>query len=351
VILRLQKGTPEERVQELARRLEQDGWRVARSPEHERAILAVIGKLPKALQAELARHPDVDEVVEPRGEWLLVQRAFRDRLSTVSIGRGASEVRLGDGQVVVIAGPCSVEGREAVLDVARAVREAGAHVLRGGAFKPRTSPYAFQGFGVEGLRQLKDAGLATGLPVVSEIMDAADLGAFLDSGIDCLQIGARNMQNFTLLKAVAGSGLPVLLKRGLAATVDEWLAAAEYLAHGGARDVILCERGIRTFERATRNTLDLTVLPLLREWTHLPILVDPAHASGIARIIPPLSRASIAAGADGVAVEVHLDPRSARSDAEQALLPSELATIVADARVMAAVTARALHPTPRLVGG
>jgi 3-deoxy-7-phosphoheptulonate synthase len=208
-------------------------------------------------------------------------------------------------------------------------------------------PYAFQGFGVEGLRQLKAAGDAVGLPVVSEIMDAADLRAFVDEGIDCLQIGARNMQNFTLLKSVAACGLPVLLKRGLAATVEEWLAAAEYLMHGGARDVILCERGIRTFERATRNTLDLTVLPLLREWTHLPILVDPAHAAGIARIIPPLARASIAAGADGVAVEVHLDPRSARSDADQALLPAELARIVADARVMAAVTERSFHPPAR----
>ena len=170
--------------------------------------------------------------------------------------------------------------------------------------------------------------------------------AFVEHGIDCLQVGARNMQNFTLLKAIAACGIPVLLKRGLAATVDEWLAAAEYLAAGGARDIVLCERGIRTFERATRNTLDLTVLPLMREWTHLPILVDPAHAAGIARIIPPLSRASIAAGADGVAVEVHLDPRIARSDAEQALLPGELAGLVADARIMAAVTGRRMHAAP-----
>jgi 3-deoxy-7-phosphoheptulonate synthase len=253
--------------------------------------------------------------------------------------------------VVVIAGPCSVEGREAVLDVARAVRAAGAHLLRGGAFKPRTSPYAFQGFGVEGLRQLKDAGQAVGLPVVSEIMDAADVPAFLEHGIDCLQIGARNMQNFTLLKAVARADRPVLLKRGLAATVEEWLSAAEYLASGGCERVILCERGIRTFERATRNTLDLTVLPLLREWTHLPILVDPAHACGIARLIPALSRASIAAGADGVAVEVHLDPSAARSDGPQALLPGEFASLVAEARVMAGVLGRGLHPRPGIGPG
>jgi 3-deoxy-7-phosphoheptulonate synthase len=234
-----------------------------------------------------------------------------------------------------------------VLEVAHAVRDAGAHILRGGAYKPRTSPYAFQGFGVEGLSQLKAAGEAVNLPVVSEIMDAADLPAFLDHEIDCLQIGARNMQNFTLLKAVAGSGVPVLLKRGMAATVEEWLFAAEYLAAFGAREIMLCERGIRTFEKATRNTLDLTVLPLMREWTHLPLLVDPAHAAGIARIIPPLSRACIAAGADGVAVEVHPDPSVARSDALQALLPGEFARLVAEARVMASVTGRRLHPPPR----
>jgi 3-deoxy-7-phosphoheptulonate synthase len=178
-------------------------------------------------------------------------------------------------------------------------------------------------------------------------MDASDLPAFLEHGIDCLQIGARNMQNFSLLKAVAAAQRPVLLKRGLAATVEEWLSAAEYLLHGGARDVMLCERGIRTFERATRNTLDLTVLPLLREWTHLPILVDPAHAAGIARLVRPLARAALAAGADGVAVEVHSNPTQARSDGPQALLPSELAELVADARVLAALTERRLHPAPR----
>jgi 3-deoxy-7-phosphoheptulonate synthase len=272
---------------------------------------------------------------------------MRDRPSVVDVG----PVRVGGGTVVVVAGPGSVEGRDHVLAVARRVRDAGAHILRGGAFKPRTSPYQFQGFGVEGLRQLKDAGEATGLPVVSEIMDAADLPAFLEHDIDCLQVGARNMQNFSLLKAIARAGRPVLLKRGLAATVEEWLYAAEYLAEGGCEQILLCERGIRTYEKATRNTLDLTVLPLMREWTHLPLLVDPAHAAGIARIIPPLSRAAIAAGADGVAVEVHETPAAARSDGPQALLPAELVTLVAESRVMAAVTGRALHESVRTVPG
>ena len=346
MILRLAPGTPEDAVHEIVERLAREGLRSQRSPEEARPILAVLADVPGPLADELAAHERVEEVLRPEGAWRLVQRDFRDSPSVVAVGGGPGRapVRVGAGDVVVMAGPCSVEGRDTMLEAARAVREAGAHLLRGGAFKPRTSPYSFQGFGVEGLRQLKDAGESVGLPVVSEIMDAGDLPAFLEAGVDCLQIGARNMQNFTLLKAVAGCGRPVLLKRGLAATVEEWLAAAEYLAAGGCADVILCERGIRTFERATRNTLDLTVLPLMREWTHLPILVDPAHAAGIARIIPPLARAAVAAGADGIAVEVHPRPEAARSDGPQALLPGELAGLVADARIGAAVTGRRLHP-------
>ncbi len=340
MILRLATGTAEEDVQALREQLEGAGLGVVRSPEEARPILAVIGKVPERLEAELRARGDVEEVVKATGELRLVARAMRDAPSVVDVGG----VRIGGGEVVVIAGPCSVEGREKVLEVAQEVKACGAHVLRGGAFKPRTSPYAFQGFGVEGLRQLKDAGEAVGLPVVSEIMDASDLGSFLEHGIDCLQIGARNMQNFTLLKAVARANRPVLLKRGLSATAEEWLYAAEYLFEGGCEQVILCERGIRTFEQATRNTLDLTVLPLLREWSHVPVIVDPAHAAGIARIIPPLARASIAAGADGVAVEVHLNPEEARSDGDQALLPRDLLGIVSDARILAAVTGRRLHP-------
>jgi 3-deoxy-7-phosphoheptulonate synthase len=346
MILRFVHGAPEATVQDLREELERSGLRVMRSLETSRPILAVAGSLPSELRGGLSRRAEIEEIVEPTkdsgGELLLIARAMRDLPSVVDVGG----VRVGGDRVIVIAGPCSVEGRDAVLEVARAVKRAGAHLLRGGAFKPRTSPYAFQGLGVEGLRQLKDAGESVGLPVVSEIMDASDLEAFRAHDIDCLQIGARNMQNFSLLKAVARAGLPVLLKRGLAATVEEWLFAAEYLAAGGCERVILCERGIRTFERATRNTLDLTVLPLVREWTHLPLIVDPAHAAGIARIIGPLSRASIAAGADGVAVEVHLNPSEARSDGPQALLPSELATIVSEARILAAVTGRGMHAPP-----
>ncbi|RMH02651.1 MAG: 3-deoxy-7-phosphoheptulonate synthase [Planctomycetota bacterium] len=338
MILRFRLDATEEQVEELVQRLEGAGCRTRRSPEPGRAIVALLDRPPAALAAELARHPLVEEVVAPKGDLRLVHRSFHEQPTVVRAGG----LEIGGPGVVVIAGPCSVEGRDFMDEVAGHCARAGAHMLRGGAYKPRTSPYSFQGFGVEGLAQLKDAGERHGLPVVSEIMDGAHLPAFLDHDVDCLQIGARNMQNFTLLKAVAAAGRPVLLKRGLAGTVEEWLYSAEYLCAFGCPQVILCERGIRTYEPATRNTLDLTILPLLRELTHLPVIVDPAHAVGVARFIPPLARAAVAAGADGITVEVHPRPEEARSDGPQALLPGELAGLVADLRVLAAVGGRGL---------
>ena len=338
MILRLEAGRGPAAVQAVRERIEREGLRVYLSPESSRPILAIVDKAPAALAKELAEREEVAEALMPAVAWRLVAREFREAPSRIDLGG----VTVGPETVVVIAGPCSVEGRELIEEVAGSVAASGAHLLRGGAFKPRTSPYAFQGFGVEGLRQLKDAGEKHGLPVVTEIMDAADVPAFVEHDIDCLQIGARNMQNFRLLKAVAEAHRPVLLKRGLSATVEEWLYAAEYLAAGGCHEIILCERGIRTFETATRNTLDLTVLPLLAELTHLPVIVDPSHAAGIARLVAPLSRASLAAGAAGVAVEVHPRPAEARSDGPQALLPGELSALVADARVQAAVAGKRL---------
>jgi len=344
MILRLQIGTPAASVSELRAFIEGQGLRTFLSPEPTRPILAIVDRVPETLANQLAARPEVEQSIVPRGEWRLVDRAWREHPSSVSVG----SVRVGAGESVVIAGPCSVEGRELILEGARICRDGGAHILRGGAFKPRTSPYAFQGLGREGLAQLKDAGQSVGLPVISEIMDATQVDAFRECEIDCLQVGARNMQNFTLLKAIAGAGRPVLLKRGLSATVAEWLAAAEYLAAHGSEQIILCERGIRTFETATRNTLDLTVLPLLRQWTHLPILVDPSHAAGIPELVAPLSRAAIAAGADGVAVEVHPRPDQALSDGAQALLPGELTQVVAECRVVGAALGRGFHRQPPL---
>ncbi|HZZ64441.1 MAG TPA: 3-deoxy-7-phosphoheptulonate synthase [Candidatus Baltobacteraceae bacterium] len=254
-----------------------------------------------------------------------VSRPARPAGSTINI----AEVSIGDGHFTIIAGPCSVESREQVMETAKAVRRYGAAMLRGGAFKPRTSPYAFQGLGWEGVDLLAEAGRATGMPTVSEVM-TIDQVERMARQIDVLQIGARNMQNFDLLKAVGRTGHPVLLKRGLSATLDELLAAAEYVLAEGNPNVILCERGIRTFENATRNTLDLSAVPVLRERSHLPVIVDPSHGVGVSRWIRPLCRAAKAVGAHGIIVEVHPNPAEAKSDKEQALAFEEFAQIASD---------------------
>jgi 3-deoxy-7-phosphoheptulonate synthase len=233
----------------------------------------------------------------------------------------AGDVHFGEG-FVVIAGPCSVESEEQTLRIARAVKAGGADMLRGGVFKPRTSPYAFQGLGLKGLKILKKAREETGLPVVSEVLDTRDV-SWMSEYVDVLQIGARNMQNFSLLKEVGKSRKPVLLKRGMYSTLSEWLNCAEYILKEGNANVVLCERGIRTFENYTRNTLDLSAVPALRELTHLPVIVDPAHATGKVALIPSMSLAAVAAGADGIIVEVHDDPAAALSDGDQSLLPDQ----------------------------
>ncbi len=237
----------------------------------------------------------------------------------------SGDVRFGEG-LVVIAGPCSVESEEQTLRIARAVKAGGAHMLRGGVFKPRTSPYAFQGLGLKGLKILKKAREETGLPVVSEVLDTRDV-SWMSEYVDVLQIGARNMQNFSLLKEVGKSRKPVLLKRGMYSTLSEWLNCAEYILKEGNAQVILCERGIRTFENYTRNTLDLSAVPALRELTHLPVIVDPAHATGKAGLIPAMSLAAVAAGADGILVEVHDDPAAALSDGDQSLTPAQFSEL------------------------
>lgn len=242
----------------------------------------------------------------------------------------------------MMAGPCSVESREHILEMARLVKEAGIPVLRGGAYKPRTSPYAFQGLGEKGLEYLKEAGEKYDLATVSEVMDASQLPAMLET-IDLLQVGARNMQNFTLLSALGKVRRPVLLKRGLSATLQEWLMSAEYIMAGGNDQVILCERGIRTFEPATRNTFDVSCIPVLREMTHLPIVVDPSHAIGVRDKVIPLARAGVAAGADGVIVEFHTCPEEALSDGPQALYPEQLDQLVRELEGIAQVIGRGMN--------
>jgi 3-deoxy-7-phosphoheptulonate synthase len=248
----------------------------------------------------------------------LASRMWHPESTEVKVGR----VVIGDATPIVIAGPCSVESRDQILDIAQRVQKLGAHMLRGGAFKPRSSPYSFQGLGETGLQFLAEARQLTGLPVVSEVMDIENLPMVCDY-VDVLQIGARNMQNYPLLKAVGKTTKPVILKRGLAATMEEWLLSAEYILSEGNPNVVLCERGIRTFETYTRNTLDLNAVPVVKELSHLPIIVDPSHGTGVARYVPAMSLAALAAGADGLMLEVHASPETALSDGQQSLTPDE----------------------------
>jgi 3-deoxy-7-phosphoheptulonate synthase len=276
--------------------------------------------------------PGVAEAVPVSKPWKLVSREVKPNDTAVKIGAG----QFGGGKFGVIAGPCAVESREQVHAAAKAVKAAGARFLRGGAFKPRTSPYAFQGMKEEGLKILAEAREATGLPIVTEVMDTRDV-ELVARYADVLQIGARNMQNFSLLEAVGGVGKPVMLKRGLSATIQEFLMAAEYIVKQGNYDVILCERGIRTFETMTRNTLDLGSIPLIKRLTHLPIIVDPSHGTGDRASVPAMARAAVALGADGLMVEVHPQPDKALSDGPQSLTPEGFAALMTSVRAIAGV--------------
>lgn len=284
--------------------------------------------------------PAVEKVVTPKTSYQLISRAFQAEDSSIVVGadRGMTPIVIGgaSAEPVIMAGPCSVEGRENLLLTARMVAEAGATILRGGAFKPRTSPYQFQGLGIEGLKILAEAREEIGLAIVTEVMEPAMVDVVSEYA-DILQIGSRNMQNFALLRAVGQSNLkrPVMLKRGLSSTIEEWLLAAEYIVAAGNPNVMLCERGIRSFDQQTRNVLDLSCVPLLQEKTHLPIIVDPSHATGKRELVPAMSRASIAAGASGLIVEAHPDPEHALTDGRQSILPQQLHTIVREARMLA----------------
>jgi 3-deoxy-7-phosphoheptulonate synthase len=291
-------------------------------------------------QAVIEQQPAVEKVVQIKTAYKLVSRAFQAENTSIIVGteHNCTPVTVGGASVppVIIAGPCAVENREQLLSTAQGVADAGAHILRGGAFKPRTSPYQFQGLGVEGLHLLAEARQLTGLPVITEVMEPELVGIVAEHA-DILQIGSRNMQNFPLLRAAGRDShkRPVMLKRGLSATIDEWLLAAEYIVAAGNPNVILCERGIRSYDSQTRNVLDLSCVPLLHELTHLPVIVDPSHATGRRELVPTMSRASIAAGAEGLIIEVHPDPNSAMCDGRQSITPTQLQKIVRDARVMA----------------
>lgn len=302
----------------------------------ESTVLAAVGKLAMDVR-EVEVLPGVEKVIPISKPYKMASREFKPENTIVEIPNNRGQIiRVGGSRLIAIAGPCAVESRQQMLDAAEAVAASGATMLRGGAYKPRTSPYSFQGLGEEGLKYLKEAGEKHGLPVVTEIV-ASEYIPVMKDYVDVYQVGARNMQNFELLKRLGALGKPVILKRGLSATIEEWLMSAEYLLSSGTDKVILCERGIRTYEKATRNTLDLSAIPVLRSMTHLPIIVDPSHALGVRDKIPPMALASIAAGADGIIVEVHCHPEEALSDAAQALYPAQFDKIMRDMESLAPV--------------
>ena len=326
MIVILKDGTKEEQIGKLQKYFEGMGLRIHMSKGENSTIMGLVGDTTR-VDAELIASLDAVEAVRRIQEPYKKANRKRHPEDTVIDVNG---VKIGGGHFQIIAGPCSVESETQMITVAKAVKAAGATLLRGGAFKPRTSPYAFQGLHEEGLKLLLKAKEATGLPIVTEIMDASHLPLFED--VDVIQVGARNMQNFELLKELGKVNKPILLKRGLANTLQELLMSAEYIMAGGNEQIILCERGIRTFETATRNTLDLSAIPVLHQMTHLPIIVDPSHATGVAKLVKPMALASTVAGADGLIIEVHNDPPHALCDGAQSLTPEAFADVASQVR-------------------
>lgn len=315
MIIVLKENPEEKQLENLKEWLTNMNLKIHMSEGTQNTIMGLIGDtscIDIDLISALDIVADIKRIQEP---YKNANRKFQPMDTVVTIG----DIKIGGGNFAMIAGPCSVESRDQICNIAKSVKKSGANILRGGAFKPRTSPYAFQGLGGEGISFLLEAKKETGLPIVSEIMDLSQLSLFEE--VDIIQVGARNMQNFNLLKELGKTNKPILLKRGLANTIEELLMSAEYIMASGAKDVILCERGIRTFETATRNTLDLSAVPVLKELTHLPILIDPSHATGFAKYVHPMSLAAVSCGADGLIIEVHNNPTKALCDGQQSITP------------------------------
>ena len=336
----------EKEIETVIERIKANGLNAHVSKGEERTVIGAVGDGRTVYRDQFLLMSGVDRVVPISRPYKLASREFRPEDSVFPL----DGVKIGGPDVVIIAGPCSVESRSQLLETAMAVREAGAHALRGGIFKPRTSPYSFAGLGEEGLDLLLEARQLTGLPIVTEVMREEQI-PLLTQYVDVLQVGARNMQNFALLHAVGESQHPVLLKRGMMATVEELLMAAEYILSHGNRRVLLCERGIRTFESSTRNTTDINAIPVLKELTHLPVILDPSHSTGHWGYVTAVARAGIAAGADGLIVEVHTNPSEAYSDGGQSLKPERFAEMVNQVRAIAQAVGRNLAPVHKRVVG
>jgi 3-deoxy-7-phosphoheptulonate synthase len=336
MVVVMQERATEDQIAKVVSRLVEMGMDVHRSTGVERTVLGAVG----------SGHPDagliemldgVHEVLRISSPYKLASRTFKPDNTVITLG----DVRIGGDEVIVMAGPCSAENEKQVHAAAAAVRKAGAKIYRGGAFKPRSSPYSFQGLGEEGLRMLRDAATAENLKLITEVMDLSQIPV-IDKYADIYQVGARNMQNFTLLRELGHVRKPVMIKRGISATIEEWLLSAEYVLSGGNNDVILCERGIRTFETATRNTFDISAIPVVRKLSHLPIIADPSHGAGRRDMVAPMARAAVAAGADGLIIEVHCDPDHALSDGAQSMFPSQFDRLMAELRIIAPAIGRSI---------
>jgi 3-deoxy-7-phosphoheptulonate synthase len=337
-IIVLRPGTSEEDISHIIKKLEGKGLKGNVVQGTERTIVGVIGDTSKVTEDEedaIRVMTGVENIVRITKPYKLASRDFKKENTEILV----KDIRIGGKKIQVIAGPCAVENKTILTGIAEKVKEAGAAFLRGGAYKPRTSPYSFQGLGLEGLKYLAEASRKTGLPVVTEIMDPRDLEGIVEYA-DIIQIGARNMQNFRLLLEVGSVNKPVLLKRGLASTIKEWLMSAEYIMSRGNHNVMLCERGIRTFETATRNTLDLSAVPVLKQLTHLPVVVDPSHGVGRWDLVAPMAKAAVAAGADALIIEVHTNPEEAFSDGEQSLRPDYFAKLMQELKPVAQAVGR-----------
>lgn len=339
MIVVMSPGSTEREINEVVAWLKKLGFGIHLSQGVERTVIGAIGDKEKKEEASMALEalPGVERVVAILQPYKLVSREFKPENTVVKV----RDVEIGRKDLVIIAGPCAVEGREQLLEAARAVKKAGAHMLRGGAFKPRTSPYSFQGLEEKGLKILAEAREETGLPIVTEVIDPQSAHLVAEHA-DVLQVGARNMQNFQLLREVGKIRKPVLLKRGMSSTIEEWLMAAEYVMAGGNHQVILGERGIRTFETYTRNTLDLSAVPVVKQLSHLPVIVDPSHGTGKWKLVGPMARAAVAAGADGLIVEVHPRPEEAKSDGPQSLTPERFRILMEELGPVASAVGRAI---------
>lgn len=325
-------------IKHVSDRIHELGLKPMLSVGAERTIIGVIGEEDKARLQPFEAYPGVENVVPIQKPYKFVSRDFKKEDSTIKLAPG---VVIGGEKIIVMAGPCTVENKERLVNIAKSVKKSGATVLRGGAFKPRTSPYSFQGHGAKGMKMLYDAKKESGLPIVTELLDVRDLPLFIKYA-DIIQIGARNMQNFELLKEVGKTKKPVLLKRGLANTVKDFLLSAEYIVSEGNTNIVLCERGIRTFEDATRFTLDISAVPVIKKLSHLPVVIDPSHCSGVWGYVSPLARAAVAVGADGLIIEVHDEPEKALCDGPQALKPEKFETLMNEMGRIAAAIGRSI---------